>query len=79
MEMRNAKAWAAFCCMAFLVTRSVSGETVSTTLPLNGIWKFRLDAEDVGVAERWFALEFDDTVQLPGTTDEKASRKTNNA
>jgi len=70
MEMRNAKAWAAFCCMAFLVTRSVSGETVSTTLPLNGIWKFRLDAEDVGVAERWFALEFDDTVQLPGTTDE---------
>jgi len=41
-----------------------------TTLPLAGAWKFRLDAEDVGVAEKWFALEFDDTVQLPGTTDE---------
>jgi hypothetical protein len=37
---------------------------------LNGIWKFRLDAEDVGIAEQWYALEFDDTIQLPGTTDE---------
>jgi hypothetical protein len=41
-----------------------------TTLPLAGTWKFRLDADDVGVAEKWFALEFDGTVQLPGTTDE---------
>ena len=41
-----------------------------TTLPLAGTWKFRLDAEDVGVAEKWFTLEFDGTVQLPGTTDE---------
>ena len=40
------------------------------TISLAGAWKFRLDAEDVGVAEKWFALEFDDTVQLPGTTDE---------
>jgi len=70
MKMRTAKAWTAFCCVAFLVTCSVHAETVLTTLPLNGIWKFRLDAEDVGVAEQWFALEFDDTVQLPGTTDE---------
>ena len=41
-----------------------------TMLPLAGTWKFRLDAEDVGVAKKWFGLEFDDTVQLPGTTDE---------
>ena len=41
-----------------------------TTLSLAGTWKFRLDADDVGVTEKWFALEFDDTVQLPGTTDE---------
>jgi hypothetical protein len=41
-----------------------------TMLSLAGTWKFRLDVEDVGVAEKWFALEFDDTVQLPGTTDE---------
>ncbi|UCF16715.1 MAG: hypothetical protein JSW59_04470, partial [Phycisphaerales bacterium] len=40
------------------------------TLSLAGTWKFRLDADDVGVTEKWFTLEFDDTVQLPGTTDE---------
>jgi len=42
----------------------------TTTLSLAGAWKFRLDAGDVGVAEKWFAQTFDDTVQLPGTTDE---------
>jgi hypothetical protein len=57
-------------CFAILTTCSVHAEHVLTTLPLKGTWKFRLDAEDVGVAEKWFALEFDDTVQLPGTTDE---------
>jgi hypothetical protein len=57
-------------CFIILVTCSVHAEYALTTLPLNGTWKFRLDAEDVGVAEKWFALEFDDTVQLPGTTDE---------
>jgi len=41
-----------------------------TTLPLAGAWRFRLDPDDVGVAEKWFALEFEGTVQLPGTTDE---------
>jgi hypothetical protein len=41
-----------------------------TTIPLAGTWRFRLDPEDVGVAEEWFAQELDDTVQLPGTTDE---------
>ena len=70
MKIRTAKTWAAICCVAFLVTCSVYAEDVLTTLPLNGTWKFRLEGEDVGVADNWFALEFDDTVQLPGTTDE---------
>jgi hypothetical protein len=43
---------------------------VPTTLPLAGAWKFRLDAADVGVKEKWFAQKLTDTVQLPGTTDE---------
>jgi len=57
-------------CAVILVTCSVHAEQALITLPLAGTWKFRLDAEDVGVAEKWFALEFDDTVRLPGTTDE---------
>jgi hypothetical protein len=39
-------------------------------IPLAGTWRFQLDPKDVGVAEKWFALALDDTVQLPGTTDE---------
>ncbi len=70
MKTGAAKAWIVFCCVVFPATCSVRAEHVSTTLPLDGTWKFRLDAEDVGVSEKWFALEFDDTVQLPGTTDE---------
>jgi hypothetical protein len=70
MKMRTAKAWTAFCYAAFLATCFVHAEGVSTALSLSGTWKFRLDAEDVGVVQKWFALELDDTVQLPGTTDE---------
>ena len=57
-------------CFAILATCSVQAESVLRTLPLNGTWKFRLDAKDVGVAEKWFFMKFDDTAQLPGTTDE---------
>ncbi|NQU26025.1 MAG: beta-galactosidase [Candidatus Nealsonbacteria bacterium] len=39
-------------------------------LSLAGTWKFRLDGENVGVEQEWFAQELDDTVKLPGTTDE---------
>ena len=47
-----------------------SAKAAETALLLAGTWKFRLDAKDVGVAEKWYAQQFDDTVQLPGTTDE---------
>jgi beta-galactosidase/beta-glucuronidase len=62
-------------CMLFmmLLTLQTAGHSAradESTLPLAGAWKFRLDAGDVGVKEEWFAREFDDTVQLPGTTDE---------
>ena len=53
--------------IAGCVNSVTAGETV---LPLAGTWKFRLDADDVGFAEQWYARDFDDSVQLPGTTDE---------
>jgi beta-galactosidase/beta-glucuronidase len=52
--------------LAGLVNPAHADETI---MPLAGAWKFRLDAGDVGVRERWFAQTFDDTVQLTGTTD----------
>jgi hypothetical protein len=38
-------------------------------LPLAGTWSFRLDGDNVGMKELWFTKSFEDTVQLPGTTD----------
>jgi len=70
MKRDTAKVRLVFCCMVFAATGLVCAGGASTTISLDGTWKFRLDAADVGVAEEWFALEFDDTVQLPGTTDE---------
>ena len=70
MKIRTAKTLAVLFCATLLATCSVHAEHVLTKLPLHGTWEFRLDAADVGVAEKWFALDFDDTVQLPGTTDE---------
>ena len=42
----------------------------AATLPLGGTWEFRLDPGGVGIKEEWFARPFEDTVHLPGTTDE---------
>ncbi len=40
------------------------------TIPLAGTWRFRLDPDDVGLKDGWYRHKLDDTVQLPGTTDE---------
>jgi hypothetical protein len=40
------------------------------TMSLAGTWRFALDPDDVGVAQEWFAKDLDDTVDLPGTTDD---------
>ncbi|MBM4025792.1 MAG: beta-galactosidase [Planctomycetes bacterium] len=39
-------------------------------ISLAGTWRFALDPNGVGVAQRWFARRLNDTVRLPGTTDE---------
>jgi hypothetical protein len=54
---------------------SVAGAEVKlpgaeNTLSLAGTWQFKLDAEGKGVAEKWFARTLEETVRLPGTTDE---------
>lgn len=48
---------------------SLAGADETNTLSLAGVWRFRLDPENVGVEKRWFAEKLDDSVTLPGTTD----------
>ena len=54
----------------FFTGVNACADSRGNTISLAGTWRFRLDAEDVGVGQEWFAREFHDTVQLPGTTDE---------
>ena len=56
--------------LALLLIVCTNFATADDTIPLAGTWKFRLDADDVGVKEKWYAQEFEDTIKLPGTTDE---------
>jgi len=36
---------------------------------LSGQWQFALDSSNIGIQQQWFLTEFQDTMELPGTTD----------
>ncbi len=38
-------------------------------LDLTGIWQFNTDTANVGIQQRWYLTDLDQTVSLPGTTD----------
>ena len=40
------------------------------SLSLEGLWRFQLDAENQGLSEKWYGRKLNDSIQLPGTTDE---------
>lgn len=39
------------------------------TIDLKGSWKFALDVEDIGIGKQFYKKDFQESVQLPGTTD----------
>jgi len=39
-------------------------------IDLSGTWKFQLDSANTGIKEKWFSRQFNDSIRLPGTTDE---------
>jgi len=54
-----------------IILMGYSNSTIAKdAISLSGTWNFRLDADNVGIAEKWYGQQFEDTVQLPGTTDE---------
>ena len=42
----------------------------NATIDLAGTWKFQLDPEHAGLKEKWFSTDLNDSIKLPGTTDE---------
>ena len=61
-----------------LVICSASAFAGDNWFNLAGQWRFALDANNTGVQEKWFEKSLDDTIQLPGTTDENHKGKFNN-
>ncbi len=73
--MRTANAIVA----SMLVICSASAFAGDNMVNLAGQWRFALDANNAGVKEKWFEKTLDDTIQLPGTTDENRKGTLNNA
>ncbi|MDR3296680.1 MAG: beta-glucuronidase [Prevotellaceae bacterium] len=56
-------------CVGFLLAASVDAQR--SVLDLSGTWGFRIDREDVGVAQKWFSsASLGDSVTLPGSMPE---------
>jgi len=59
-----------FALALFLTSCSQSYTDHAETIDLSGTWKFQLDPENVGMKDEWYKDGFNDSVTLPGTTDE---------
>jgi len=59
-----------FLLLAIILMGYANSTIAKDAIKLSGTWNFRLDADKVGIAEKWYGQQFEDTVQLPGTTDE---------
>jgi hypothetical protein len=69
--MHTKKLFLTALCALFLCWTSVSAQETNK-ISLAGKWKFQLDPENKGIREEWYKkVDFNDTMILPGTTDEQ--------
>lgn len=59
--------FAAICVFMGLICSSTAAAEV---MDLSGEWRFQLDGGDEGITGKWNTRKLDDTIKLPGTTDE---------
>ncbi len=45
----------------------VSCEQQQNNIDLSGEWQFQMDPKDIGISEKWFDADLQETVQLPGS------------
>ena len=57
--------------MSAILMNSFGAAGAAETLSLAGPWRFELDRQDAGVAQRWFARDLNGTVVLPGGLTEQ--------
>ncbi|WP_345949657.1 sugar-binding domain-containing protein [Mucilaginibacter sp. PAMB04274] len=57
----------AFCaCLSILLVATTIAATAQT-LSLAGQWRFKIDRENKGTAEKWYARNLEDNIRLPGS------------
>ncbi len=53
-----------------LVLLSSCSSRTDNIIDLSGSWEFRLDSDNKGINEGWMDMDFENRIELPGTTDE---------
>jgi len=43
---------------------------LTSIIDLSGSWAFQLDSANTGITDKWFNTDLNDSIRLPGTTDE---------
>jgi hypothetical protein len=57
--------------LAFLLGGALHHALAQQTMDLSGTWTFQLDYEKTGERERWFEKDLEESINLPGSTDEQ--------
>ncbi|WP_163706938.1 sugar-binding domain-containing protein [Mangrovibacterium lignilyticum] len=52
-----------------LISCNTRQEQYRSQIDLEGQWQFALDTTNIGEQQQWYLNDFDDSIQLPGTTD----------
>ena len=68
--MKGIKSIGLFLWSLIAISCQQSYQEVNETIDLSGTWKFQLDSANVGMMDKWFNNDLNDSIQLPGTTDE---------
>jgi hypothetical protein len=55
----------------FFISCSLSGSGVDYKQSLAGVWKFSIDPENKGLQEEWFYKTFPESLQLPGSCEQR--------
>ncbi len=53
--------------LLFVFAMSGCSTQSPSELDLSGTWKFKIDEQDIGISEKWFAQELPETIELPGS------------
>jgi hypothetical protein len=62
--------WRPFAAFGLAIGLLFAPATHAEVIDLSGPWRFQLDGKDEGITAQWHTRQLDDTIKLPGTTDE---------